>query len=118
MPEFTALRADLVVVSPQLQKYNQTLIEDKKLTFELLSDPGNQVAQRYGLVFTLPDDLKELYQKFGIDLSTFNGDDSWTLPMPARYIIDGEGIIRYAQVNPDYTRRPEPQHTIEALKSL
>lgn len=88
------------------------------MTFEILSDPGNEVAQRYGLTFKLPEDLKEIYLKFNIDLEKYNGDDSWTLPLPARLIIDQEGIIRNAAINPDYTVRPEPEETIAALKNM
>jgi peroxiredoxin len=84
----------------------------------LLSDPGNRVAETYGLVYTFPEDLKQAYQKLGIDLETYNGEDSWRLPMPARYTIDTGGIIRYARVNLDHTVRPEPAETIEALKKL
>jgi peroxiredoxin len=91
---------------------------EKKLTFEILSDPGNEVAQRYGLKFQLPGDLREVYLKFNIDLPKYNGDDSWTLPLPARLIIDQEGIIRYAAINADYTVRPEIEETIAALKSM
>ena len=88
------------------------------MTFEILSDPGNEVAQRYGLTFQLTEDLKEVYLKFNIDLEKYNGDDSWTLPLPARLIIDGDGIIRYAEINADYTVRPEPEETIVALKNM
>ena len=88
------------------------------MTFEILSDPGNKVAQRYGLTFNLPEDLKEVYVKFNIDLAKYNGDDSWTLPLPARLIIDGDGIIRYAAINADYTFRPEPEETMAALKNM
>jgi peroxiredoxin len=88
------------------------------LAFEILSDPGNEVAQRYGLMFKLPEDLKEIYVKFNINLEKYNGDDSWTLPLPARFIIDQEGIIRYAAINADYTVRPEPEETIDALKNI
>ncbi len=56
--------------------------------------------------------------KFGIDLPTANGDDSWTLPMPARFVIDRSGMIRAADVDPDYTRRPEPADTVAVLRSL
>jgi peroxiredoxin len=76
------------------------------------------VAETYGLVYTFPEDLKEVYLGFGIDLSRFNGDDSWTLPMPGRFVIDRSGIIRYAEVNPDYTVRPEPEETVPVLKKL
>jgi peroxiredoxin len=88
------------------------------LTFEILSDPGNEVAKRYGLKFKLPDDLKEVYLKFNIDLEKYNGDDSWTLPLPTGLIIDGDGIIRYAEINADYTVRPDPEETIAALKNM
>ena len=51
-----------------------------------------------------------------VDLPSFNGDDSWTLPMPARFVIGPDGIIRYAEVNPDYTRRPEPEDVLPAIR--
>jgi len=76
------------------------------------------VAKTYGLVHTLPEDLRKIYLQFGIDLVKYNGDDSWILPMPSRFIIDRTGIIRYAEVNPDYTIRPEPEEIIGVLKGL
>jgi peroxiredoxin len=106
------------MISPQIEEHNRSLIQEKNLSFELVSDPGNQVAQKFGLVHRLPDDLKQLYLKFGINLESANNDDSWTLPIPARYIVDRDAVIRYAEADPDYTVRPDPQHTIEALKSL
>jgi peroxiredoxin len=83
-----------------------------------LRDRGNQVAARYGLVYRLPEDLKQVYLKIGIDLARANGDDSWTLPVPARFVIDRAGMIHQADADPDYTHRPEPARTIEVLKSL
>jgi len=47
-----------------------------------------------------------------------NGDESWTLPMPARYIIDQVGLIRYADIKPDCTERPEPEDTLSALEKI
>jgi peroxiredoxin len=84
----------------------------------MLRDLGNTVAQAYGLVFTLPDDLREIYLKFGIDLARGNGDDTWRLPIPARFVIDRGGIIRAVDADPDYTRRSEPARTVEILKTL
>jgi peroxiredoxin len=106
------------MISPQIEKYSRSLIEEKNLSFDLLSDPGNRVAQKFGLVYQYPDDLKQLFLKFGVNLDNFNNDDSWTLPIPARYIVDRDAVIRYAEADPDYTVRPDPQHTIDALKSL
>jgi peroxiredoxin len=107
-----------VAISPQLPEHSRTLIKAKKLTFEVLSDPGNQVAAKFGLVYTLPEDLRKIYLQFGIDVPKHNGDDSWTLPLASRFIIDQDALIRYAEVDVDYTVRPDPEHTIEALKAL
>ena len=118
LPELTALGATLAAISPQLPEHNRELIRTRHLTFEILTDRGNEVAAKFGLRFSLPDYLRQLYGTFPLDLTKFNGDGSWTLPMPARFLIDGEGIIRAAESDPDYTTRPEPQDTLEALRSL
>jgi peroxiredoxin len=76
------------------------------------------VAEAYGLVFTLPDALREIYLKLGIDLARGNGDGTWRLPIPARFVIDRRGVIRAVDADPDYTRRPEPTQTVEILQKL
>lgn len=101
-----------------LPEVAEELVKKHRLSFHLLRDPGNGVAASYGLRWQLPDDLKLLYLDFGTDLEADNGDDSWTLPMPARYIIDRDGIVRYARTDPDYTVRPDPGETLEALRAL
>jgi peroxiredoxin len=92
--------------------------EPKPLSFELLRDFGNHVAEAYGLVFTLPADLREVYLKFGVDLARGNGDGTWRLPVPARFVIDRQGVIRAVDADPDYTRRPEPARTVAVLAGL
>ena len=77
------------------------------------------IAKTFGLVFTLPDDLKDLYLNvFKNDLAQRNVETSWRLPLPARFVIDRGGIIRYAQADPDYTVRPEPEETVAIVKAL
>jgi peroxiredoxin len=118
LPAIKSAGATFVAISPQQTQFNREFIEQKKFNFDLLSDPGNQTANAYGLVYTLPEDLRKIYLQFGIDVPKHNGDDTWTLPLPARYIIDRKGIVRYAEVNVDYTVRPEPETTITALNEL
>ena len=65
--------------------------------------------------FQLQDYLIELYRSLKNNLPAFNGDTSWTLPMPTRYLIGQDGTILYAEVNPDYTRRPEPEDMLPVL---
>ncbi len=117
-PELEAAGATLIAISPQMASHSRKTVENWKLSFEVLSDQGNHVARTFGLVYEFPSDLKQVYLKLGIDLEKFNGDDSWTLPMPARYIIDQSSTIRAADVNPDYTVRPEPEDTVRALNAL
>ncbi len=116
--EIEKLGASLVLIAPQLETHNRAIKEEKGLEADILSDPGNEVAERYGIRFKLPSDLKGIYQQFKINLDEYNGDDSWTLPMPTRLIIDKDGVIRYAEINPDYTVRPDPEETIAALEEI
>ncbi len=118
MGSIRSLGAELVALSPQTAEKSAALIGQKKLDFDVLHDRGNQVALELGLRFRLPDDLRQLYLDFGIDLESVNGEGSWTLAMPARYIVDPTGTVRYARVHPDYTRRPEPEETLAALSDL
>ena len=107
-----------MAISPQLPENSAKIAKRHKLTFDVLSDAGNAWARRMGLVFPLPDDLREAYEAFGIDLSSFNGDDSWELPMPGRFVVARDGTIVHRDVDPDYTHRPEPEETVERLREM
>ncbi|GGD84037.1 peroxiredoxin-like family protein [Paenibacillus nasutitermitis] len=110
--------AQLLAVSPLTPDHSLTLREKHKLEFHVLSDSDNQVAERYQLKFSLPEELREIYRSLGFALEEYNGDDSWELPVPATYIIDKNGIIRFASVNPDYRTRAEPDEVLRFLHSL
>lgn len=98
--------------------HNRAVIEKNGLAFEILSDPGNAYAARLGLRFALPPEIVAIYRGFGIDLAAFDGDDSWTLPMPARIVVDRHGVVRATDVDPDYTVRPEPEKTLRDVLAL
>lgn len=115
---FRQAGASLAAISPMLPRYCRQIVKKNNLSFDVLSDQGSAYSSKLGLVFTLPDDLAETYAEFGIDLPRFNGDESWTLPMPARYLVDGDGLIHWSDVHPDYTQRSEPEETLEALRKL
>ena len=119
LPAITEHGAQLVAISPQTQSNSRKSQRDNKVTFPILSDPGNEVAARFGLRFQLPDYLVELYRDtFKNDLTRINGDPSWTLPMPARYVLGTDGVIAYAEVNPDYTQRPDPDELLPVLARM
>lgn len=116
LPSFRNLGASLIAISPQTPVNSRKSVRQNALEFPILSDTRNDVAAAFGLRFVLPAYLIELYKGLKNDLPLFNGDPSWTLPMPARYVIAQNGTILYAEVNPDYTRRPEPMDMLPAIR--
>lgn len=117
-PKIEARGARLVAISPQTQANSRKSQRDNKLDFPILSDPGAAVADKFGLRFSLSNDVIEVYRQFGADLEKINDDPSDALPMPARYVIGTNGVIAYAEVNPDYTRRPDPCELLPVLDRL
>jgi peroxiredoxin len=111
-------RAALVAISPQTVKQSFFMSDQHKLNFPLLSDPGNQVARQFGLVYRLPEDQKIIFRRSFINLSLANGDESWELPIPAIFIVERDGRIAFAAADPDYTERPEPLDIVEQLMML
>jgi peroxiredoxin len=118
LPAFRELGARLVAISPQNGVNSRKSVRTNGLDFPILSDPGNETAAAFGLRYALPDYLVTLYKSLKNDLPSFNGDASWTLPMPGRFVIGQDRVIRYAEVNPDYTHRPEPADMLPALGGL
>jgi peroxiredoxin len=116
--EVRALGAEIVVVTPELERYTRALHKKLNLTFDILTDLHLKVAEQFRLVFTLPDYLRELYKSFGSTLDRFNDESEYRLPIPARYVVDKQGIIRNADVNADYTIRSEPSETLRQLRVL
>jgi peroxiredoxin len=110
--------AQLVAISPQTPDYSLSDIQKKQLEFPVLSDVGNEVARQYGLVYKLSDALQELQTAFGNPIPKFNGDESWELPMPGTFVVDGAGKVVLAHVDPDYTVRLEPAAILDALERL
>jgi peroxiredoxin len=118
LPAIHSLNANLVVISPQLPTFLKELHTSGKLGFDILHDAGNHTAEAFGIMMRLPNELIEVYARRGVDLPRFNGDKLWRLPVPARIVIDASGNVRSIDADPDYTRRPEPEATVAALRAL
>jgi peroxiredoxin len=112
------LGARIVVLTPELERYTRALHKKLNLPFDILTDLHLKVAEQFGLVFTFPDYLRDLYRSWGNTLDRFHDESGYRLPMPARYIIDSNRLIRSADVNADYTIRPEPSETLRRLKEI
>src|SRR5580704_17958142 len=116
--EVRDLGAQIVVLTPEFERYTRALHNKLKLTFDILTDLHLKTAEQFRLVYVLPDYLRELYRSFGNALDRFHVEPEFRLPMPARYVIDKRGLIRAADVSANYTIRPEPSETLKGLRAL
>jgi len=117
--QFKQAGLELVVLSPQSFDGTQKQATALKLKFNLLVDKDNGIGKAFGLVYTFPEDLKNVYSSiFKLDIQALNDAGSWQLPIPARFVIDGSGVIRDAKADPDYRYRPEPSELLEIAKKL
>lgn len=117
LPEIRSAGATLVAISPQTPDNSLTTTEKGHLEFAVLSDRGNKTAHAYGVAYKVPRVVTD-QMKGRLDLAKFNGDDSGELPLGATYVIDREGVIRYAFVDADYRKRAEPSDVIAALRRV
>ena len=118
LPGIRALGASLIGISPETPDNSLTTAEKHQLEFEVLSDVGNKTTRDYGLIFTVYEEMRPLYLKWGLDVPVSNGDDSWELPVPATYVIDTNRVVRAAHVDKDYTKRMEPEQVMAALRNI
>ncbi len=118
LPEIRSLGATSVAVSPQDLEHSRKTASDLALDFPVLSDSGNRLTRQYGLLMTLDEAMRPLYNDWGMNVPEANGEDSYELPVPATFVIDQNGIIRAAYVEKDYTRRMEPADIIAALRDI
>jgi len=112
------LGARLVAISPQLPDNSLDTVNKNTLTFDVLSDVGNEVARSYGLVYSLPDEIRAALRSNNKALPSINGDESWELPVPATYVIARDRLVALAYIEVDYRKRLEPEALLRCLKSL
>ena len=118
LAEIRAQGTELLGLAPETPDRAAETAARHALDIDILSDSHNRVAEQLGLVFELPEALRGIYTKMGLDIPAYNGDDSFRLPVPATYIVDRSGVIRYAFVNADYTQRLEPSEIVAKLAEL
>jgi peroxiredoxin len=120
LPQIRRLGANVLAVSPQMQGHIAATMQRLSLTFPLLHDQGNAVADQYGLTFQIPERLQPFFRddNLVVNLPVYNGDESMSLPIPGTFVIDQHGIIQEEFVTPDYTQRLEPARIMAVLRRL
>lgn len=116
--EINDLGGQLVAISPEAPDNARETVKKQGLGYYVLSDVKADVGKKFGLMFTLPEDLIELYKKFGIDLNKANASQKWELPLAATYIVNKDGKITYSFVDVDYKKRAETKDLIAVLKKI
>lgn len=105
-------------MSPELYKYTKDSVEKHKISYPVYTDLSNKAADKFGLVFELPPKFRDIYKVLNIHLDILNGEPSWTLPVPATFIISKQGIVVSTYINADYTSRMEPEDILKVLDTL
>jgi len=112
------LGATLVAISPQTPDNSMETATDNALAFTVLSDSDLQAANGFGLAFTLHPDLVDYYASVGTDIPVLNGNGQWVLPVPATYVVDTAGSIRFAFIEEDIRRRAEPREVLAEIERM
>lgn len=118
LKEVQALGAQLIAITPELPDNALSTKSKNELEFIVLSDPNNTYARSLGIVYELPESLRHVYEGFGIDLPKANGSRSWELPLAATFVVNAAGIVQFAFVDADYTKRAEPEELLKALRAI
>ncbi|ACN16550.1 putative peroxiredoxin family protein [Desulforapulum autotrophicum HRM2] len=110
--------ATLVAITPELPDESLTTSERHGLKFEVLTDTNSDYAREIGIVFTLSEELRSIYESFGIKVEKHNGKGQFDLPLAATFVVDTDGTIACAFVEADYKLRAEPSDVVNVLKTL
>ena len=113
--ELIQKNAHFIAISPQKSSISAQLKKEKSMSITILTDTKNNIANKFGLVFTLPEKVRELYKSLGANLLDFNDDDSYTLPIPATYLIGQDKKIYFAYVNANYMERADISELINVI---
>ena len=116
--QIRAAGALLVAISPQTQRQSDFTGQQHNLPFPLLHDAGSALAAQFGLVYTVPEYHQRYLRSILVNLPFLNGESSWTLPMPATFLLDASGTVRFAEAHADFRVRPEPSSVLDALFAL
>src|SRR3954454_1120501 len=102
----------MVAIGPQNERQSDFMVGHHGLPFPVLSDPGNSVAEQFGLAYTVPDFYRAYYRSILVNIPFVNGDETWRLPLPATYVIARDRKVVFAEAHADFRVRPEPEEAL------
>lgn len=117
-PELDSLKAKLVVLSPETRDLPRQLKQQLGLDLTMLANVAYAVAISFGILFRVSEQTRAHYAGQGYDFAELHGSTEWMLPIPATFVIDQGGVIRYAFLEPDFTIRREPSDVLNKIREL
>ncbi|GAA4363509.1 peroxiredoxin-like family protein [Kangiella marina] len=114
--ELTDMGYQLLAISPDTPTALQKTSKDKELSYELISDYQLKATTQFGLAFHISEDYNSKVKSIGGKTARLAGDDKSTLPVPAVYIFDTEGMIQFQYANPNYKVRIKPELLLTAAR--
>ncbi len=118
LPQIKENGGNLVAISVENADRSMAVAKKNELNFTILSDPNLEVARAFGIVYQLSEETNEKYKGFGLDVAKYNQTEKAELPISATYVISKKGEIVYAFIEPDYTKRAEPEVIVQTLAKL
>lgn len=116
--EFKKFNGKIIAIAPENPQQSVQTVEEFDLPFDVLSDTDNKLAKQIGIAYAIPEYLLKVYEKYGLDISKHNSSDKFELPLPATYVLDKEGVVRYTFVTPDYTIRANMEDILDVLQEI
>lgn len=105
----------MVAIGPQIQRQSDFMVGQHGLPFPVLTDTNNEVAERFGLSYTVPQYHRDYYLSILVNIPFINGEKSWRLPLPATYVLTREGRVAFGEAHADFRVRPEPEEALVAV---
>ena len=114
-PDIRRLGGQIVAISPETHQYGAALRDYAEAPFPVLTDLDNGYALSLNLAFWVGDDKREAMKAGGFDISLYNGNDTWMLPVPATFVVGCDGLVKARYIDPDYRRRMELDTIVDAV---
>ncbi len=114
-PELRERGVLMVAISPQTVRQSDFTAGQHSIPFPILHDSRCDVAEQFGLVYTVPPFHQNYYRSILVNIPFVNGDESWRLPLPATFAVSQSGTILFADAYADFRVRPEPAEVLKAL---
>ncbi len=95
------------------------MLQKNDLTFTVLSDAGNQLARKLGIIsHKRSDEASAASEALGAAVSAGNVDGTEDVPMPTTILVDAAGTIAWIDVHADYSTRTEVSEIIAAAQRI